>query len=165
MTRKSSTLAAFSFALAFLLLTGDSGPLAECDVNAQHMGTIMCGDTKNPFTYGGSAWFIFEFEADAGDVIAFTASYEPDGGVLDLAVHDTTCVILYASDGSEQSTETAVICPFVAPETSVYVLYVSALGRRFVPFSLSMFCLDSEDDCAVVPVEERTWGRIKTLYR
>ena len=161
----SRVLTAFSFALALVFLTGNSGTLAVCDINAQHMGTISCGDIKNPLGLGGSVWFIFEFEANAGDIIAFTASYEPDGGTLALAVQDTTCAITYVSDGNESPVETAFICPFVAPETSTYILYISAIGRRLVPFSLSMACLDTVDDCATVPVEKRTWGHTKTRYQ
>jgi hypothetical protein len=128
------------------------------------MGTFSCGDTANPVGYAAT-WYIFEFEANAGDIMAFTASHQPGGGTLELAIQDITCATTFMSDGDVRFTETATICPFVAPETSTYVLYVSALGRRFVPFSLSMICLDSVEDCATVPVEARTWGNIKTLYQ
>jgi len=164
MTWKSRVLAVFSSALALVLLTGSSGALAVCNPSATHMGTISCGGTVNPSGYAAT-WYIFEFQANAGDIIAFTAAHSPGGGTLELAVQDTTCAITYASDGDVQLTETATICPFVAPETSKYVLYVSAMGRRFVPFSLSMICLIGVEDCATVPVEEQTWGYIKTLYQ
>ena len=163
-TWKSRALAASSTAIVVVFLIGSSDALAVCDPNATHMGTISCGVTVNPTGYAAT-WYIFEFEANAGDVIAFTAVHSPGGGTLEMAIQDTTCETTYMSDGDVQLTETATICPFVAPETSTYVLYVSALGQRFVPFSVSMICLENSDGCATVPVEERTWGHIKTLYQ
>lgn len=164
MTWESRALAVFSAAIVVVFLISSSDVLAVCDPSATPMGTISCGDTANPMGYAAT-WYIFEFEANAGDIIAFTASHQPGGGTLELAIQDTTCATTFMSDGDVRLTETATICAFVAPETSTYVLYVSALGRRFVPFSLSMICLDSLEGCATVPVEERTWGHIKTLYQ
>lgn len=164
MTWKSRALTVSCTAMVVVFLTGSSDALAVCDPSATHMGTISCGSTVNPTGYAAT-WYIFEFEANAGDHIAFTAAHQPGGGTLELAIQDTTCTTTYMSDGDVQLTETATICPFVAPETSTYVLYVSALGRRFVPFSLSMICLDTPEGCATVPVEHRSWGHIKTLYQ
>jgi hypothetical protein len=161
---KSLARAMFNVACVGVILTVSIDAQAECDPNAIPSGSISCGVTLNPTGYAAT-WYLFEFEANAGDVVAFTAAHTPGGGTLELAIQDITCDTTYASDGDVQITETATICPFVAPETSTYVLYVSALGRRFVPFSLSMICLVDAEDCSTVPVENRTWGHIKTLYR
>jgi len=162
-TRKSPALAVFCSAVLAVILICRSDAVATCNSTALHVGTISCGDTVHPSGYAAT-WYIFDFQANAGDIIAFTAAHSPGGGTLALAVQDTTCATTFMSDGEVLLTETATICPFTAPETAKYVLYVSAVGRHFVPFSLSMICLNEVGGCVTVPVEQRTWGRIKTLY-
>jgi len=160
-TQKSRALPVFGAAIIVMFLIGSSDALNACTPN---MGAIVCGDIINPTGYAVTT-HIFEFQASEGDILAFTGVHMSGGGTLELAVQDTTCGITFMSDGDYLSTEKATICPFVAPETTTYMLRVIAAGRRFVPFAISMICLNSADECATVPVKERTWGHIKMLYQ
>ncbi|UCH84664.1 MAG: hypothetical protein JSW50_02940 [Candidatus Latescibacterota bacterium] len=161
-TGTSRVPAVFTAAFVVVLLSGNAGALGACGP-ATTTGAISCGDTLNLSGYAITT-HIYEFEVTAGDKIAFIAWHQP-GGTLEIAIKDADCTTTIMSDGDAYSTAKASICPFFARETSTYVLYVSAVGMRYVPFSATMICIDDAEYCATVPVEERTWGHIKTLYQ
>ena len=162
-TRESRALPVFGAAITVVLLFVSSDAQNVCNPMV-HYGPISCGNTMYPTGYAVTT-HTFEFQATKGDILAFTGVHSPGGGTLELAVQDTTCGTTFMSDGHYRFTEKATICPFVAPETATYVLHITATGKRFVPFAISMICLKDVGACATVPVEKQTWGKIKTLYQ